>query len=140
EEDQRIRRAFADAGDGALARHRLRQGLEDRPPRHGQRSHAEGSRVATRLRHGGGIRSRRGSEKNGEALRGDRCINQGAALNIAMSAVGRGSRGSPRLANELAAFECADCEKLTRRRRSVPTLFSPLPASFTSTVKPPSRP
>src|SRR5262245_61666427 len=113
-EDQRIGRALADAGDSACARHRLRQGLEDRPPRHGQRSHAEGSRLATGLRHGGGIRSRRRSEKNGQALRGERAIEQGAALsNLHV----RGSTGlawlGPRLTHEFAAFESADCEKLT---------------------------
>ena len=51
EEDQRVRRAFADAGDGAVASHRLRQGFQDRPLRHGQRSHAEGGSVEARLCH-----------------------------------------------------------------------------------------
>ncbi len=35
----RICRAIADAGDGAVSCHRLRQGLEDRPLRDGQRPH-----------------------------------------------------------------------------------------------------
>ncbi len=68
EEDQRICRAFADAGDGALAGHWLRQGFEDRALRDGQRPHAEGRRVEARLRDRGRIRSRRRSEKNGHTL------------------------------------------------------------------------
>ena len=42
EEDQGICRPLADAGDGAGAGDRLRQGVEDRPLRDGQRPHAEG--------------------------------------------------------------------------------------------------
>ena len=67
EEDQRICRALADAGDGAGAGHRLRQGVEDRPLRDGQRSHAESGGAETRLCHRGRIRSRRRPEENGDA-------------------------------------------------------------------------
>ena len=45
EEDPGICRPLADAGDGACARHRLRQSVEDRPPCDGPRSHAEGRRA-----------------------------------------------------------------------------------------------
>ncbi len=41
EQDSGIRRALADAGDRAIAGDRLRQGLRDRPLRHGARHHAE---------------------------------------------------------------------------------------------------
>jgi len=51
-------------------------------------------------------------KKNGEALRDERRFDQGAALSIVISGVGRDSRGPPNFANELAAFECGDCEKL----------------------------
>ena len=66
-EDQRIRGAFADAGDGAHARHRLRQGVKNRPPRDGQRSHPQGRRAPVGLRDGSRIRPRRRPEKDGRA-------------------------------------------------------------------------
>jgi fumarate hydratase class II len=69
EENQRIRRAFADARHGALSGDRLRQGVEDRALRDGQRPHAESGRVEARLRNGGRIRSRRRSEEDGQRLR-----------------------------------------------------------------------
>ena len=68
-EDPRIRRTFPDAGDSAFACHRLRQGVEDRPLCHGQRSHVETRRIETGLRHRSRIRSDRRSQENGEALR-----------------------------------------------------------------------
>ena len=40
QEDQGVRRSLADAGDGAGPGDRLRQGVQDRPSRHGPRSHA----------------------------------------------------------------------------------------------------
>src|SRR5262249_2523299 len=70
EEDPRICRTVADAGDGALASHRLRQGVEDRPLRDGQRSHVEGSRVETGLCDRSRIRPRCRSGEDGQALRG----------------------------------------------------------------------
>ena len=51
QEDRRVCRALADAGDRARAGHRLRQGLQDRALRHGPRPDAEGRRAAARLRH-----------------------------------------------------------------------------------------
>ena len=90
EEDQRIRGAFADAGDGAVAGHRLRQGLEDRPLRHGQRPDAEGGRAEARLCHRGRIRSGRRSEENGQALCGER------------------GRRTPATAAQITAWRCSD--------------------------------
>ena len=69
EEDRRVRRTLADAGDGALAGHRLRQGVEDRALRDGQRPHAEGRGAEARLRDGGRVRPHRRSGEDGQALR-----------------------------------------------------------------------
>ena len=69
QEDQGVCRPLPDAGDGAGAGDRLRQGLEDRALRDGQRSDAEGCRAEARLRDGGGVRPRRRSGKDGQALR-----------------------------------------------------------------------
>src|ERR1700676_314606 len=73
EEDQRIRRAFADARDGALAGHWLRQGFEDCALRNGQRPNAEASRAEARFCDRGRIRSRCRPEKNGHSLCRDGC-------------------------------------------------------------------
>src|SRR5258708_39985205 len=70
EEDQRVRRAISDAGDGSFAGYWLRQGVEDRPFRDGQRSDAEERRIEAGVRYGGRIRSCGRSEEDGEALRG----------------------------------------------------------------------
>ena len=51
EEDRGIRGSFADAGYRAGAGDRLRQGVQDRALRDGQRSHAESGGPETRLRH-----------------------------------------------------------------------------------------
>ena len=50
--------------------HRLRQGVEDRPLRDGQRPHAEGRGAEARLRDRGRVRPRRRSSKDGQALCG----------------------------------------------------------------------
>src|SRR6266481_8236339 len=71
EEDQRICRAFADAGDGVVAGHWLRQSLADCPLRHGQRSYLEIRRVEARLCDRSRVRSGRRSQEDGGALRGD---------------------------------------------------------------------
>src|SRR5260221_308799 len=98
---------------------------EDRAPRHGQRPHAEAGGVATRLRHRGRIRSRRRSEENGEALRGDRRAGQGGALSSARSAVHSGARGRRRCDGEFAAREAADGGTRPCRRRNGRTSSSP---------------
>ena len=67
EEDRRIRRALADAGDGAVAGDRLRQGLADRAPRAGQRPDAQGGGAAAGLCQRGRIRPRGGPGEDGEA-------------------------------------------------------------------------
>ena len=59
---KRIRRALPDAGDGAFARHRLRQGIQDRPLRAGQRSDTEG-RAEVRICHRSRIRPGRRSSR-----------------------------------------------------------------------------
>jgi fumarate hydratase class II len=46
-------------GYDKASNHRLRQSVEDRPLRHGQRPHAKGCGVDVRLCHGNRIRSRR---------------------------------------------------------------------------------
>jgi fumarate hydratase class II len=97
EEDQRIRRTFADAGDRAFARDWLRQGVEDRPLRHGQRPHPEGGRVEIGLRDGGRIRSRRRSEKDGETVRGGRLRDCTRSLSTGTRRVGAGLKRSGRL-------------------------------------------
>ena len=50
EADQRVRRAVADAGHGAVAGDRLRQGIADRASRARPRPHAEGGGAQARLR------------------------------------------------------------------------------------------
>src|SRR5262249_5426713 len=72
QEDQRVRRAIAHARDGALACHRLRQSVENRALRDGQRPDAQGGRAETWIRDGGRIRSRRRSEEDGSSVRRDR--------------------------------------------------------------------
>ena len=72
EEDQGICGPLADAGDGALAGHRLRQGVEDCALRDGQRPDAEGGRAEARLRDGRGVRPRRRSGEDGPAVRSRR--------------------------------------------------------------------
>ena len=69
EEDQGVCGSVADAGDGAGAGDRLRQGVEDRALRDGQRPHAEGRRAEARLRDGSRVRPRRRSGEDGPAVR-----------------------------------------------------------------------
>src|SRR5205823_12713841 len=70
EEDRRVRRPLADAGDRARPGDRLRQGLADRPLRHGPRPHPEGGGAEAGLRRRGRVRPRRRSEEDGPSLRG----------------------------------------------------------------------
>jgi hypothetical protein len=57
-----------DAGDRTLARHRLRQSIENCTLRHGQRSYAEGCCAKARLRHGREVRSRCRSGEDGSPV------------------------------------------------------------------------
>src|SRR5262249_45422271 len=90
EKDQRIRGSLADAGDSAVAGHWLRQGIEDRALRYGQRSDVKGRRPQIGLCHGGRIRSGRGSEENGEAVCG------GCGLGPSIDEIGAGRDSSRR--------------------------------------------
>ena len=62
-------RALTDAGDGARAVDRLRQGFADRAPRDAARPHPEGRGARARLRDQRGVRPRRRSREDGRALR-----------------------------------------------------------------------
>ncbi len=72
QEDRRVCRPLADAGDGARAGDRLRQGLADRPLRHGSRPQPEGGGAQAGFRRRGRVRSRRRSEADGPSLRRQR--------------------------------------------------------------------
>ena len=67
EEDPGVRGPLADAGDGAGAGDRLRQGLTDCALREGQRPDAEGRRAEAWLRHRSGVRSRGRSGEDGSS-------------------------------------------------------------------------
>ncbi len=88
EEDRRIRKPLADAGDGIGAGDRLRQGVGDRASRHGARFDAEGGGAAARLCRRGDVRPRRRSGKNGQTL----CRKRGRLS-------GTGSQPEPRPRN-----------------------------------------
>ncbi len=92
EEDQRICRTFADAGDGAFAGDRLRQGVEDRALRDGQRSHVESGGLETWLCRRGRIRSGRRSQEDGKAIRGRRAIDITRRLNSGNNRTAAGSK------------------------------------------------
>src|SRR4029077_11246540 len=68
EEDQGICGPLSDAGDSALTSHRLRQGVQDRALRDGQRPNAESVRVETRLCDEGRLRPSGRPSKDGEAV------------------------------------------------------------------------
>ncbi len=68
EEDPGIRRPLADAGDGADAGHRLRQGGKDRASRDRPRPDAESRGARSRLCQRGGVRSHRRSDQDGRTL------------------------------------------------------------------------
>src|SRR6266446_2327210 len=70
EENQGICGQLSDAGDRTLARHRLRQSVEDRALRDGPRSHAQASRTEAGICNGRRVRPRRRSGQDGPPVRG----------------------------------------------------------------------
>jgi fumarate hydratase, class II len=63
--DRSVRRALSDAGDGAVAGHRLRQSIEDRALRERSRCNFERSRAAARIRQRVRLRPDRRSAQDG---------------------------------------------------------------------------
>src|SRR5262249_38269587 len=115
-----IRRTFADAGHSALAGDRVRQGLEDRALRVGQRFVAQSGGAEARLRERARIRSGRRPGEDGPAVRGVR-----HTLPVIQCCRSPLAPAGPRRA--------ARAEKLCRRSSREP--LSSLP-----TLRPPSGP